>query len=377
MLEKFILAPLPFFAVGLSQSTGFLEYPFMYGYDTNHTPFQIAAIISTQYAIFQGSQVFTAIVYSYTNSQLLRHLWLFFGVICWTSGMIGTAFSNNYDQLIGIFGTLNGLGGSILLWGPLADRMGDRWGTLILLAAGTAGELFHYALISTFLHLNQWRFTLILLGSISAGIMTISIIISMIFTKPVNKKTFKNNTYSLSNTKLILLIVATLFTSIVNMAPYMNFVEFLIFERFITLEKTSLVMILFSLGGFIGRLLPLMLLHVYSNPHYFLLLSSLVALLVPSAWFLIYDFPGAAAFAAFAGFMGNIQSSFLFATIGDENNNYFRITPFSVISFTLGSFASGVLYTEMYEYAGLLVTLGLLVASQGIGFLLTLVSYIV
>ena len=369
-----ILGVLVFFAVGLSHAAGFLQYVFRFGFEDANTQAQAVAVTSTQMTLFLGTQFLTAAVFSFRN-QLARHLWLAFGVLVWTAGVIGTSFTTTYDQLFGVYATLVGVGSSILYWGPLAMAMRSQRETLVVLAFASLGELVHFWVVAPYLALPIWRQTMLILGCCGAGLMLPCILLSYILTpKPSSTKAPERPTFLTPG--FAILTIAALCFNTVAATPYQQLVNFLTYERGIDRYHVSLTMGMFSLAGLVGRIIPLPLLMVSNDPMFFLLLTTLVSILVPSGWFLVQEFVGGLLFAVFAGMSSSMQSSFLMAAIAKLTDNPFVMTPISIISMAFACVLAGYFYTEVLLFGGFHVAAGILVGFQSLSFLLTSVAYL-
>lgn len=370
------LGPLVFFATGLSHAGGFLQYVFQRGYEPANSRADVVLVTSSQMAIYLGTQFLTAIVFA-SSGNLVKHIWLLFGVLVWTAGVVGTSFTTSYDQLLGVYTSLVGLGASILYWGPLAIAMKSQKDTLIMLAFASLGELFHFWVVSGYLTLPLWRQTLQILGGVGGGVMITSVLLSLIFTKPKQSSSTKTAQKPVFLTiGFGILVLAALCFNVVSNTPYQHLVTFLTYERGIDEYYVTMVMGTFSIAGLVGRLLPLPILGLYDDSLYLLILTTLVTILVPSGWFLIQDFIGALLFAVFAGLTSSLQSSFLMATVAKISDSPFAMTPLSVISMGFACMVSGYVYAEILLTGGFHVASGFLVGFQSLSFLLTAIAYI-
>lgn len=314
------------------------------------------------------------------------------GNITWTSGVFGTAYSFTYEQLFGIYGALVSIGASILYWGPLELVKDSQRGTLILLIFASISEAVFFTLVSPwygteeipFLGMSvfEWRAAVQIIGMVGAPIclltQTIALLINRSSYRPYTlSRTMKPtiSPTSIASAKYITLIISATFFFVVSITPYSQLVPYLQSTLDFSTIEVSAALMTFSIGGVVGRTIPLLLLTLKADPHYWLVISSLVTILVPASWLLVSDFPGACAYGAFAGITSSLQSSLLFTTIANKYEGPYSYLPVSLVSMTLGALGSGILYTSLENACGHTCAVGVLTGSQALGFLGTAFSF--
>lgn len=415
----FFHAVIHFFVVGHLFSFGYIVGPLQP--TLNLDPVQAASVGSVQVGLFHGLQFLSALAFSLLG-HWGKHLFLAFGGVCWFAGIFSATYAQNFDQFIGVYGALAGVGASICFWTSLQMTMNLKLKTypaipvFIVIASGGAGEAIMSMVVSPYLTNDLssafgvttvlWKSVLQLIALIGAGAILVSSLLLACTTAcsqrgdlneeqtPIfslgpsglvrvtdNKRVGDwalSKTIFCFNSSYWLVAVAILLTGFATEAPYIHLISYLSAAG-MPIDQSRLVMMSLTICEVIGRFLPSLLCAPKVLPLFVAAVAWQTA--VTALWMLVSsNLVSAIVFASLFGLGSGALTSLMHAVIQDyrfpnRNLAHLLLVPFS-LAMAGGAIGGGFVFAALVALLGYTPSIAILCGFQGAALLASLGAWI-
>jgi MFS family permease len=392
LVTVFAVGCIQLLIVGQLNTFEFLEPVIMDSF--NATSLQAINAGSAQMGLHIGTQFLSAFVVQVSSGDFIASLgFVLIGSIMWFLGIFCATLAQSYEEFLGIFSVLTGIGGSIVYWQSLYLVLslpvvvkGNPTLVYIVAAFGALGDVVLSFALTPSMTQAAWRNTYRVFGIVSFSTCISLVALLALLGSPakknsvafppamkISKKLFcckkpRKNTSTPENSPRIywLLVLSVGLSSFAMTAPKAHIAAFLRTQGLSELN-IEFVSAVGAVGTFCGKILPLTWVNLVDSGVEPLVLTTLANVLVILLWVSVTGFESAMVFSFIHGVgMGAAGSQSLhIAQQFGVDASHLVLIPMTILGFTIGTLAAGPLFGAISESCGLMCAQGVAFGFQG------------
>ncbi len=264
------------------------------------------------------------------------------GLIIWAIGVFTSTFAKTIYEFGGVYISLVGLGGGVVIWSGFHLVMGIEHSeyislpTYVVVLAGGLGDVTYAYLLPS----SDWKYTLRILSMLGLGLGTAAL--SAAYTLPAQEYLpLEETRATVPRLAYWCLVLSVGITSFAIFAP----MEVLPMGEF-----ASAISALYAIGTLVGKAAPLVVLKFYTGALVPLACSYVFGVVVLFWWVMVEGDNGTLAYAFFAGMTYGACSSFLLGFLHKLRRGV-GMLPYMIIQVP-GAITSGLIYHAIASSCG-------------------------